>query len=164
RETLACIQRDAVFSQADLQKVLIEVEKQETDLKQELQAGESMLQSLTQQWNAARQKLDAAGRKAPMAVIEEEKTAKLARFCQTRRVALLQKQLEFLSLLRQAWKNRFALATGKFEMAELAEWDAETARALEQLGYERRLEEILIDETRKELSDLDRREEAAKQQ
>jgi potassium-dependent mechanosensitive channel len=164
KETLACIERDAVFSAADLQKVLIDIEKQEADLKQELQAAESMLQSLTQQSNAARQKLDAAGRKAAAAMVEEEKTAKLARFCQTRRVALLQKQLEFLSLLRQAWNHRFELATGKFEVAELSEWDTETARALEQLGFERRLEEILIDETRKELSDLDRREEAAKQQ
>ena len=68
--------------------------------------------------------------------------------------ALVQKQLELVGLLRQAWRCRFAIATGAYERSNLAAWEQETTRALEQLNFDRRLTELQIDENRKELADL----------
>ncbi len=160
-EKLEWVRKDTVFSQVDLQKQLFEIERQETDLKQDLKASEAALEELAAQCASAR-KLDPARPQTP-AVGEQEKVAKLARYCQLRRTALVQKQLEFLTLLRRAWQCRFALANGHFETADLAAWEAEHSRALDQLNNERKLESLMIDEMRKELADLDQRLEAAKE-
>ena len=140
---------------------MVDIEKQEADLKQELQASELTLEYAGGPWTGTRQPPGATQQITP-AYREDEKTGKLAHFCQTQRIGLAQKQLERLGSLRQAWRRRFALATNNAERGELLAWKKEAGRVLEQLDLERRLQELLIGEKRKELADLDARLEAAK--
>ena len=159
-ETVAMVKFDVRFSQSDLQSQLVDIGKEESDLKQEIEAAECTLQALDQHWNEVRVKLASTLQKSP-ALIEEEKAAKLARDCQSRRIAIANKQQGFLGLSRQAWRRRYALATGAFARTDLAEWKDETQHAVEQVDYERQFAELRVKDCRKILADLDERSEAA---
>ncbi len=163
QETLASMEKDVVFSEDDLHTVLVDIEKQETDLKQELHAAELSLDYFDHQWTDTREKLDTAAQSTP-ALREEERARKLARDCQMRRTTLTQKQLEQLGPLRQAWRRRFELASAQNEHVDLMAWKKDCEKNLEQLGLERRLEELQAGETRKELADLEKRLQQTKDQ
>jgi potassium-dependent mechanosensitive channel len=160
QETLAIVEKDTKFSESDLKSQLVDINKQESDLKQDVDTAERTLEGLDQQWQTAHKKLNSAARPTP-AIVEEEKAAKLARDCQSKRIAAARKQLEFLGPLREAWRTRFALATDNVQRSKLATWTRDTARAAEQLELERRLAEMLVSDSRKELADLEERQESA---
>ncbi len=122
QENLAWVQRDVVFSNTDLESQLVDIKKQESDLNQELQSSDAALTGLAQQLNNIHQQLNGAATPTP-ALEEAEKAAKLAHASQTKRKALVQKQLELVGLLRQAWRCRFAIATGAYERSNLAAWE-----------------------------------------
>lgn len=163
RETLAWMEKDAIFADSDLQSALLDIEKQETELKQDLHSAELSLQYLDQQWTATRRELDAAPQ-VLAALREEERASRLARDCQAQRIALTQKQLERLGWVRQAWRRRFDVASGRIEQSDMIAWSVESKKHLEQLELDRRLEELQIGETRKELADLEKRLQPAKDQ
>jgi potassium efflux system protein len=155
-ETMAMVKANVRFSQSDLQGQLVDVGKEETDLKQEVDAAECTLQALDRHWNDVRVKLASTSQKSP-ALVEEEKSAKLARDCQTRRIAIANKQQGFLGPARESWRRRFALATGNFSRADLRDWKEESRHAAEQVDYERQFAELRIKDCRKILADLDER-------
>lgn len=163
QETLAVMEQDLAFSEEDLHSVLVDVEKQEAELKQDLHAAELSLEYYDRQWTETRQKLDAAGQGTP-ALREEERARKLARDGQTRRTTLMQKQLERLGPLRQAWRRRYEVASGRTQRADLIAWRKDCEKLLDQLDMERRLEDLQVGETRKELADLEKRLQQSKDQ
>lgn len=163
RETLAAMEHDLTFSEGDLNGVLVDIEKQETELKQDLHAAELSLNYYDRQWAETRQRLDAAGQGTP-ALREEERARKLARDYQTRRTTLMQKQLERLGPLREAWRHRFAVASGQTKRADLIVWQKGCEKLLDQLDMERRLEDLQVGETRRELADLEKRLQQSKDQ
>ncbi len=163
QETLTSMEKDVVFSEDDLHSALVDVEKQETKLNQELRAAESSLEYFDQQWAETRQKLDTVSQSTP-ALREEERARQLARECQNQRKTLIQKQLERIGPLKDAWRRRFDIASAQGDRAELTKWKKECEKNLEQLDLERRLEELQVGENRKELADLEKRLQQAKDQ
>ena len=72
QETLALMEKDVVFSEDDLHSVLVDIEKQETELKQDLQAAELSLEYFDRQWAGTRQKLDTVPAEHPGAARRRE--------------------------------------------------------------------------------------------
>ncbi len=163
QETLVWMEKDSFFSEGDLRGVLVDVEQQESELKQELKAAQVSSEYFDQQWAGTRRKLDSDEKSTP-GLREEEQSRKLARDCQMRRITLIQKQLERVGALRQAWRRRFELASQQVERADLMVWKKECDKNLAQLDLDRGSEERQVGETRKELADLEKRFQQTKDQ
>ncbi len=152
RESIARISTDVQFSDADLQNQMARIEKDEADVARQLDAAQKALAAMDNQWTEACKRRDAAPQITP-ALAEEVQSAKLARDCQAREIAMLQKRVELLGTVSTAWRRRFAIATGRFEMADLLSWKTESAQALDQLNGERRISQLVVEQARKESAD-----------
>ena len=96
-------------------------------------------------------------------LVEEAQAAKLARDCQSRKIDLHAAAAGVDGPRQRGLARRYAVNTGRFETADLNEWTAESGADLDQLNYERHACDLFMDQTRKELSDLDQRLEGVKE-
>ena len=156
RASIAEISSDVQFSAADLQSQLVRIEKEEADAARQLEAAEAAQTELDKHYAEARKKRDAAAQVTP-AWAEEVTATKLAHDCQARQIAMLQKRVELLGQVGTAWRRRFAVAVGRFEIADLATWKAEGRQAIEQLTGERHIANMIAEQARNESADLNQR-------
>ncbi len=154
--SIARISADVQFSAADLQSQMARIEKDESEVAGQLEAAQRTLATLDKHWTEACKRRDAAAQIKP-ALSEEVQSAKLARDCQAREIGMLQKRVELLGNVSTAWRRRFAIATGRFELSDLAAWKTDSAQALDRLNGERRIAELVVDQARKESADLNGR-------
>lgn len=161
REQIALMRQDAFFSESDLQTRLVDIEKLESELRQDIRSGEASLSYYDRILTEVRQKLDAQSQPAASET-EAERSWKLARDCQMRSLSLTQKHLERLGPLRDAWRFRHRVAMGNVPRQELGKHETNLLKFLQQLDLDRRLYELQIGEIRKELADLDARLQKAK--
>ncbi|MDH3718808.1 MAG: mechanosensitive ion channel, partial [Planctomycetota bacterium] len=147
------VAKDTNFTKEDLQQQFFELEKQERDLKQNLQAAETTAQFLDQQWFDARGRLDSSVDRPP-ALIEEVEARRLGRLAQQQRITVLGQRLSRLEDRRQAWNGRFKIAQDEASKEDRQKWVEETNQQLDQLDRERRLQTIRMDEVRKDQATL----------
>lgn len=161
REQIAVMEKDAFFSEGDLQTQLVEIEKLESELRQQLTNGEWYQKYFDEKMSELRQKID-ANPQPTSSEREEERSYKLSRDCLTRSMALTQKHLERLGPLKQAWKRRREVAMGGVPRSDLLTYKSDCTKILQQLDLDRRLGELQMGEIRKELADLEPRLQKAK--
>ncbi|NIP84709.1 MAG: mechanosensitive ion channel [Planctomycetales bacterium] len=155
-EKIELVDRDVHFTHEDLEHQLVELERQERDLKQSLQSAEATAQFLDQQWFDARARLDKAFDRSP-ALEEEVEARRLARLAQQQRITALGQRLARVEDRREGWQRRFKNGLGSASREDRLQWFEETEQKLEQLDRERRLETIRLDEVRKDQATLEAR-------
>ncbi len=153
-EKIEWVGRQTHFRVEDLEHQLVELERQERDLKQSLQAAEKTAQFLDQQWFDARGRLDQAFER-PADLLEEVEARRLARLAQQQRIAALGQQLARLEDRREGWNRRFRISQHSVSREDRRLWVEETIQQLEQLDRERRLQTIRVDEVRQDLATLE---------
>ncbi len=148
-----------VFTNRDLQEQMIEIDKQEEDLKNELQLAESNLQYAEGVWSRARSQLDTSTDKNAE-LVEQVEAKQLARQLYQTQVSLLNARLQRRGGNRQIWQRRFNVIRESATTEELITWDEEARARLDQLERDKRLEEMRIEEARQDLRGLDKKLQA----
>ena len=160
-EKIKWIGKEVFFSETELDDQLIEIARQEEDLKSELLLAESNLSYAEGEWLRARQQLDAsAERNAEL--IEHVEAKHLARQLYQTQVSVLTARMQRRVANKEVWERRFKVIRDIATTDELITW-GEAARArLKQLeDIEKPLEQNRIDEARQELVTLDKEFQAA---
>ncbi|MCA9145381.1 MAG: mechanosensitive ion channel [Planctomycetaceae bacterium] len=154
------VQKGVVFSQEDLDAQLIEIAKQEDELRNDKQLAESNLGYAEGEWSRARQQLDAKPDK-DAALAEQVEAKLLAKQLYQTQVSVLTSRLERRGGNRQIWDRRFAVIRGTATTDELITWDEEARARLKQLDTDRPLEQNRINEARQDLVAIDKEYQAA---
>lgn len=147
------------FTDGDLQQQLERVEKEAVALNQALDTATIDLESSERQWMKARARLE----KNPgdPLVADETEARRLARQARQQEVMLLGQRLQQIGDVKLAWQRRHAILNRKASRAELAAWEGEVERAIEQLEREERVDQTRISELRNEAAALSERVLAA---
>jgi small-conductance mechanosensitive channel len=154
-EKAAIVRPQVVLTQEEKQQKLLELDKQEIDLKRTLDATEMRLRVVSERLSDFGRTTD----KEPgdKAVRGAEMAARVAdRESLQQYVGLINQQLQRLADRREAWQRRFAAHDGNVTAAQLAEWTAEATETREQLARERRLQELRMDEIRGERAEVEK--------
>ncbi|MDA1053430.1 MAG: mechanosensitive ion channel [Planctomycetota bacterium] len=148
-----------VFTNRDLQDQMIEIDKQEEDLKSDLQLAESNLQYAEGEWSRARHQLDmSTDRNAEL--VEQVEAKQLLRQLYQTQVSLFNDRLQRRGANRQVWQRRFNVVRESATTEELITWGEEVRARLDQLERDKRLEQMRIDEVRQDLVGLDKKLQA----
>lgn len=154
------IGKAAVFSDRDLQEQMIEIDKQEEDLRNELRLAEANLQYAEGEWSRARQQLDATmDRDAELS--EQVNAKQLARQLYQTQVSQLNVRLQRRGANREVWQQRFAVIRHTATTDDLITWGDAARTRLDQLEREKRLEQMRIDELRQDIAGRDKKLQGA---
>lgn len=150
------------FTEEDLQEILVQVERQELELKRRSQLAEAKLQVANSEWTSAQATLD---------LTEESQVAKsrLAAYRSARQLRQLELDvinlnLARLSSTRQIWEQRRAVFNRTASNEELTAWAAQTKKAVLILERERKVQQLNSNDVRSEIATLDSRLNTLSQQ
>ncbi len=154
-EQIEQVRPQVVLTDEERQQKLLELDKQESDLKRMLDVAEVRLRVVSERLSAFERSAETEpDRKQTCAA---ELAARVAdREALQQYVSMLNQQLQHLADRREAWLRRFAAHAGTVSDAQLDEWTAEATDACEQLARERRLQELRLDEIRAERADVEK--------
>ena len=158
-EKKLAIQPFVKFTQEDVDAQLLEIRQQEEALKRQISLQEAEQQYTAQKWSSARTRAEQQGGTNP-AIEAEVARWHAAQGMLQRRTLLQTKQLEWLTLARSAWKNRYKVESEKLKPAELSEIESEARETLAAFAVDRQLLERKLADTRKEYSALDAKRDA----
>ena len=151
-EKIDWISKEVLFSPSDLQDQLLALDKHESDLKALLRTNESNLLYSEKEWSRSRHQLDMAT--APDAVLAEQVAAQqLARQRYQQAVSLINARLQGVVKDRELWNRRFKVVTKTATPEELIAWNQDAHLLVAQLERDVRLQEMQIDEIRRELAE-----------
>lgn len=162
RERLQWIAVDARFTQQDLQDQLLELDKQEDDMRRAIDAAQTNLQYLERVWFEARSRLEAAAEPTP-AMTEELAARRGARQVQQQRILMGNQQLQRINEMRTMWQIRFHVVGDTASPGELEAWKVEVARRLEAADRDARLMRLRMEEIRHDMAILDTKFQDGKQ-
>lgn len=148
------------FSQEDLDSQLIEIAKQEDELKKDQQLAESNLGYAEGEWSRARHQLDAAVDRSAELVEQVEAKLFVKQLYQTQ-VTVLGDRLARRAGNKEIWQRRFQVIRKNAKTAELITWAEESRARLKQLATDKPLEQNRIDEARQDLVVLDKKYQTA---
>ncbi len=159
REKIDLVSPQVVLSDKEQQEKRVELAKEEDDLKAALAEAETRLDYLEHRLTESESSTELAA--APEAVRAAELEARqTARAAQQQYVNLLNQQLERLSQRSEAWTRRFAAQNNTASREQLRDWASKARESIEQLATEDRLQDLKIDEARKQLADVEKRLQA----
>ncbi len=164
--TLLEEKRDAVakatrFTKSDLQARLAEIGQQELETGADIQLAELNRSYSEERWTDTRSRLDTAADNR--AVIAEELEAwRLARQKRQEELAILNRRLQRLGEMRNAWSRRHRLMNTELRTEELADWQRETEAVLDQLERDGFLRRSQADQVRKDLATIEAKQDAGK--
>jgi potassium efflux system protein len=159
-EKVGWISKGAIFSDRDLQDQMLEVDKQEEDLRSDLRSAESELQYAEIDWSRARHQLDMSLDKG-VELVEQVEAKQLTRQLYQTKVSLLNVHLQRRGLNRESWQRRFHVIGSLAKTDELIEWAKDARAGLAQLDREKRLEQMRIDELRQDIASRDKKLQTA---
>ncbi|MCA9123262.1 MAG: mechanosensitive ion channel [Planctomycetaceae bacterium] len=154
------VKKGVIFSQEDLDTQLIEIAKQEDDLRSDKQLAESNLGYAEGEWSRARQQLDSSLEK-DAALAEQVEAKLLAKQLYQTQASVLNSRLVRRGGNREIWERRFAVIRETATTDELITWNEEARARLKQLDTEKPLEQNRIDEARQDLVGIDKEYQAA---
>lgn len=158
-EKVLWISKAVRFSERDLQLQMIEIDKQEEDLKGDISFAESNLAYAETEWSRVRHQLDTMVPKDPE-LIEQVEAKQLARQLYQTQVKLFNDRLKRRGANREVWQRRFSVIGEKATTDELITWSKESQARLNQLEREKSLEQMRSDEVRQDLVGLDKKHQA----
>lgn len=151
------LQADAKFDTEQLSDILVELDRQEDDLRSDLEAVEgaaTRLKYLDEQWMRAQRQLDeSTGDKQTLR--EEIAAYQLGRRELQQRQPLLRLQMERLADVREIWRRRQQVFNGLPSRSDLRQWLEESNADLAQLRREERTEVFEIEELSEQLQPLE---------
>jgi len=154
KEKEARQQAVAKFGPEELSELLVELDRQEDDLKNNVasmeSAADTRLKYLENQWISAQRELDESAGDEPV-LREKLKAIELDRQSLKESPPLLRIQLDRLSVDRKIWQRRQRVFGARPVGKILREWTEESTDALAQLKREERTELFEIDELREQL-------------
>ncbi|MEO2046781.1 MAG: mechanosensitive ion channel domain-containing protein [Pirellulales bacterium] len=159
-EKVNWISKAVVFSPSDLQDQLVTLDKRESDLKASLRAAESYLTYSEREWSRVRQELDLET-EPNAALIEQVENRQLARQWHQKEVSLLNARLMRIVEDRELWTRRFKVITATATPQDLIIWVDEARLLVTQLEREKRLQQMRIDEIRREVASKEHRLQSA---
>ncbi len=143
------------FSDADLQEILIRIERQELELRESANLVEERLKYAQREWSQTRDKVD-SGKDTPLA--REELTARrVARQLYQYQFDVINLRLGRLANSREVWNRRARVFNGDATNEELSLWSDEAKKRIAVLERERRIQALESDDTRKEIVAIDTR-------
>ncbi|QDU98699.1 mechanosensitive ion channel domain-containing protein [Lignipirellula cremea] len=145
----------SVFSDRDLQEQMIEIDKHEEDLRNELRRAESNLKYAESEWTRARSQLDSATEKS-VELVQQVEAKQLARQRFHTMVSLLNVRLQRRGVNRELWQRRFHVIRRTAKTEELITWSEEARARLDQLEREKRIDQMRIDELRQDMAGRDK--------
>ncbi len=152
-EKVARLGTSARFGEAQLDQLFAELERQKNDLGNsiaQLEAAETKVEHLNDQWKRAQRKLDdSAGDQS--ALREEVDAHQLGRRAIQERLPLLQKQLERLADHRTVWQRRQQIYVSRPPRKNIRAWTAETQAELTTLKGEEGAQKFDIEELQNDL-------------
>jgi potassium efflux system protein len=154
------ISKAVVFSPSDLQDQLVTLDKRESDLKASLRAAESYQTYSEREWSRVRQELDLET-EPTAALIEQVENRQLARQRHQKEVSLLNARLMRIGEDRELWTRRFKVITATATPHDLIIWAEEAHLLVSQLEREKRLQQMRIDEIRREVASKEHRLQSA---
>jgi potassium efflux system protein len=154
------ISKAVVFSPSDLQDQLVTLDKRESDLKASLRAAESYQTYSEREWSRVRQELDLET-DPTAALIEQVENRQLARQRHQKEVSLLNARLMRIGEDRELWTRRFKVITATATPHDLIIWAEEAHLLVSQLEREKRLQQMRIDEIRREVASKEHRLQSA---
>jgi small-conductance mechanosensitive channel len=144
-----------VLTDEEHQQQLLDLDKQESDLKRLLDVAEVRLRVVSERL-ADFERSTGAEPDRKQARVAELAARVADREALQQYVTMLNQQLQRLADRRETWLRRFAAHAGKVPEAHLHEWTEEATEACEQLARERRLQELRLDEIRAERADVEK--------
>ena len=153
-EKINWISKDVEFSQNDLETQFITLEKRESDLKSVLKSVDSNLAYAEREWSRAKQEADMA-MKPSQVLIEQVEAWQLARQRYQQEVSVLNARLQRIAKERELWNLRYKVLTAQAKPEELITWADESRQLASQLEREKRLQQMRIDELRREVAAKD---------
>jgi small-conductance mechanosensitive channel len=138
RERAEELERGVEFSETALEEQLKKLDEQEAQLKSDLKAAKRKLAESESNWARAKRELDATA-EPDSALVEEAEARRMELNTNQLAVSLLEQRLHRIGGLRDAWRHRHAVVTGKAERAKMREWSEETGRAVDQLRRDNRV-------------------------
>lgn len=150
-DKVSWISKAVVFTQSDLQDQLVTLDKRESDLKALLRTANSHLSYAEREWSRARQELDMAT-ESNAALAQQVEARQLARQQHQQDELLLNARLQHIGEDRELWNQRFKVITATATPDELITWADETRGLVLQLEGEKRLQQMRIDEIRRDVA------------
>jgi len=147
------------FTQEDLEAQLLDLRQQEEVLKRRIDFQDAEQQYATQRWSAARSRAEQQAETDPVLQAEVARWHATQGMLQ-RRTLLQTKQLEWLTLARAAWKNRYKLESQDLKPAELDELESEVQETLAAFAVDRQLLERKLADTRQEYATIESKRNA----
>ncbi|MCA9262965.1 MAG: mechanosensitive ion channel [Planctomycetales bacterium] len=143
---VAWLEQHVEYRPEDLQRQMLELDRQETHLKNSVVQSQNDLDYLETRYRAACQRAEEPGGDNS-AVKAEIEARRFARTVEQDRIMLVNRQLARFSHIRKAWQRRYDNANETTSFASLKEWKKETdlylvGMDLEQSELSARLEEL----------------------
>ncbi len=146
---------NVVFSESDLQEVLVDFGKDERQVQQSIQMAESRLRFAESELNSALLRNTAPNENPVQA--EELAARRLEQQLRQRDLDLLTSRLTRISKSRELWNRRFKVINYQASTDELSDWAAELEDSLNAIDRERRVLMSIADERRENLATLESR-------
>ena len=158
KEKEARLQAAAKFGPEELNALLVELDRQEDDLKSHVasmeSAADTRLKYLENQWITAQRQLDESTENKP-ALREKLKAIELDRQALKESPPLLRVQLDRLSRDRKIWQRRQRVFSVRPDGKKIRAWTEESTDALAQLKREERTEIFETEELREQQDSLE---------
>ncbi len=158
KEKEARLQAAAKFGPEELNALLVELDRQEDDLKSHVasmeSAADTRLKYLENQWITAQRQLDESTENKP-ALREKLKAIELDRQALKESPPLLRVQLDRLSRDRKIWQRRQRVFSVRPDGKRIRAWTEESTDALAQLKREERTEIFETEELREQQDSLE---------
>ena len=161
QEQVAQAGKSVVFTQADLEERLADLQIEETDLNLKTTLAERDYASLNSRWWDKRHDLELSSGDQP-ALVEEVESLHFAKQTRQQEIEILHKRLERLAKLRTAWTRRYDVMNGLVKSQELSQWITETQQYLAQLNGEERQLTNRVNDLRNKLSAVERKQQNLK--
>lgn len=162
KEKVARMQTRAIFGSPELNELLEKIDRQEIDLDKdisELEADQTKLKYLLDQWMRAQRQLDeSTGNKE--ALHEEVASHQLGRRVIQERLPLLLQQKKRLAAIRDNWQRRQSVFNSRATREETRKWIVESEDSLAQLNREERTSNFEIEELNNLLGPLKERQQS----
>jgi small-conductance mechanosensitive channel len=154
-EKLRHCQGNVRFAEPDLQEILVQIERQEQEIRRSIRLAESRLSWTEREWETAQRKVDDQG--ASAALREEVAARRLARQLVQQQLDVMNLRLGRLSAIREVWSRRARVFNEEASNDELSDWAESARQAIAQLDREKRVQILASDDIRKEMTALESR-------
>lgn len=146
-------EQHVTFTQQDLQEILVQIERQEVELRRARSSAEAQAQAAEQSWAQLQNQPQAENETAS----HRERLAAMRSYRQLRQLELdvINQKLSRLASLRDLWKKRYAIFNRKASNEELSKWLEESEKSILDLERQKRVLQLNVEDLRKEATALE---------